>query len=72
MPYLSINPDSETHSRKRLAADIQGKLSVCDLTPQELADGFNLIEQIGCEIPPAGAPTLIPADYHEWGEEEES
>ncbi len=65
MPYISVNPDSEPFGRKMLAAEIQGKFTT-DLTPEEMADSYNLIEQMGCELPPPNVRTWVAADYHDW------
>lgn len=65
MTWLSINPDSEPFDRRMLAAEIQGKLVTSNLTPQEMAEAYNLIEQMGCELPPPGQRTWIAADFHE-------
>lgn len=70
MTWLSINPDSEPFGRRMLAAEIQGKLITSNLTPQEMAEAYNLIEQMGCAIPPPGTRSWIPADSHDWKADE--
>ncbi len=69
MPWLNINPESEPYNRQELAAEIQGKYTR-NLTPEDMADSYNLIEQMGCEIPPTDAPTWVEADYHDWEEDD--
>jgi hypothetical protein len=69
MTWLSINPDSEPYNRLHLAGQIQGKFSG-ELTPEELAEAYNLIEQMGCVVPQPGARTWIPADSHDWEADE--
>jgi hypothetical protein len=70
MTWLSINPDSEPYNRLRLAADIQGKFNSVLITPEELAESYNLIEQMGCELPSPGQPVIVPADSHDWEDDE--
>jgi|GEM_PF-5123914 hypothetical protein len=70
MTWLSVNPDSEPYNRLRLAADIQGKWSVESLTPQEVAQSYNLIEKMGCELPPPNQSATLKADWHDGDEED--
>jgi hypothetical protein len=71
MPYISVNPDpsNEPYNRRLLAATIHGKLS-SDLTSTELAEAYNLVEDMGCELPPPDVSVTILADGHDrrvWG-----